>query len=152
MKITGRFSVKAPRTAVFDAMSDPQFFISCIDGVSDFNEIDDTHYSAVLETKVAYIKFRFNVEVEVVRMEAPALIEARVTGAPIGIVGRFTSSSITELHEEGDETIIAYEIDASLAGKLGSIGQPVVKSKARDMEAEFTRRLRASFALADAVS
>jgi len=33
-----------------------------------------------------------------------------------------------------------------LAGKLGSIGQPVLRSKAKDMEKIFATRLRAAFA------
>ena len=34
----------------------------------------------------------------------------------------------------------------SLAGKLGSIGQPVLRSQAKDMEKIFAARLRAHFA------
>jgi carbon monoxide dehydrogenase subunit G len=41
---------------------------------------------------------------------------------------------------------VSYSIDSTLAGKLGSIGQPVLKSKAKDMEKKFTERLRAAFA------
>jgi len=32
-----------------------------------------------------------------------------------------------------------------LAGRLGSLGQPVLKAKARDMELQFVERLRAAF-------
>ena len=51
-----------------------------------------------------------------------------------------------QLREAGDETVIAYSIDSMLAGKLGSIGQPVLKAKAKEMEKKFTERLRAEFA------
>ena len=146
MKITGKITVQSPRAQVFEALRDAEFFASCVDGVRDLAEIDSTHFTAVLETKVAYIAFRFDVEVELARIEPPSLIEARITGTPAGVVGRLTSTSITELHENGDETEIDYAIEASLTGKLGSIGQPVLKAKARQMEREFTKRLRAAFA------
>lgn len=149
MRIAGQITVQAPRERVFEALRDAKFFASCIDGVRDLNEIDSTRYTAVLETRVAYIRFRFNVDVEISRIEAPTLIEARVSGTPVGVVGRLTSTSITELHENGDETVIDYAIEANLTGKLGSIGQPVLKSKAREMERVFTGRMRAAFAEAD---
>jgi hypothetical protein len=100
----------------------------------------------VLETKVAYMTFRFKVTVEVTKIEAPDTIEAKVEGTPMGLVGRLTATSRTLLKEAGDQTIIAYSIDSTLAGKLGSIGQPVLRAKAKDMEKKFTERLRAAFA------
>jgi hypothetical protein len=57
-------------------------------GVHDLAEIDPTHYSAVFETKVAYMKFKFNVTVEVTRVEEPCEIEAKIEGTPLGVVGR----------------------------------------------------------------
>jgi carbon monoxide dehydrogenase subunit G len=35
----------------------------------------------------------------------------------------------------------SYAIDATLTGKLGSMGQPVLKAKAKEMEKQFTARL-----------
>jgi uncharacterized protein len=145
MKISGEFSIRAQREAVFNAVQDAHFFASCIDGVQEMNEIDPTHYDAVFETKVAYMKFRFKLVVEVTRKEPPSTIEAKVEGTPIGIVGRMTATSTTRLTQEADQTKIEYEIEAALTGKLGSLGQPVLRSKAKEMEKQFTARLRAAF-------
>ena len=41
-------------------------------------------------------------------------------------------------------TLIQYEMDTALTGKLGSIGQPVIKAKARDMEKQFAKNLRSA--------
>ena len=145
MKIAGEITVKAPRERVFDALRDPYFFASCIDGVHDLAHLDGNRYDAVLETKVAYIQFRFKVVVEMTRVDAPNEIEAKVEGVPIGVVGRLAATSVTRLIEDGDITRIQYEIDASLTGKLGALGAPVMKSKAKDMEKQFVTRLRAAF-------
>ena len=145
MKIGGELSVKAPRTAVFDALKDARFFASCVEGVQELTEIDPTHYTAIFETRIAYLKFRFSVTVEMTKAEPPDTIEGKVEGKPMGIVGRLTATATTTLIENGDETVIRYEIDSSLTGKLGSIGQPVMKSKAKDLEKEFAARLRAKF-------
>jgi carbon monoxide dehydrogenase subunit G len=146
MKFTGNISVPAPREAVYAKVRDARFFASCVEGVRDLNEIDSDHYTAVLDTKVAYLKFKYNVAVEVVRADPPHEIEAKIEGAPLGIVGRLTASSVTRLAEENGGTKISYEIEAALTGKLGSLGQPVLRSKAKELERQFAERMRAAFA------
>jgi carbon monoxide dehydrogenase subunit G len=144
MNVSGEFTINAPRERVFDAIRDPRRFITFIDGVQNLKELDPTHYEATFETKVAYLKFKFAVTVEVTRMDVEA-IEARIEGVPLGIVGRLVATSTTKLIDAGPETKVCYSVESTLAGKLGSIGQPVLRSKAKDMEKQFAARLRAAF-------
>jgi carbon monoxide dehydrogenase subunit G len=146
MKFSGELTVKAPRAEVYKAVRDARFFASCVDGVRDLEETAPDIYAAVFETKVAYMKFSFKVSVEVVRADAPNQIEAKVEGTPLGIVGRLTATALTTLSDAGDGTKISYEVEAALTGKLGSLGQPVLRSKAKDMERQFAARLAARFA------
>src|SRR3981189_4003540 len=146
MKFTGELVIPAPRDAVYAKVRDARFFASCIEGVQELNEIDPDHYTAVLETKVAYLKFRFKVGVEVVRAQAPSEIEAKIEGTPLGIVGRLTASSVTRLADDAGGTKVSYEIEAALTGKLGSLGQRVLRSKAKELERQFAERMRAAFA------
>ena len=92
------------------------------------------------------MNFKFKVTVQVVRAEEPREIEAKVEGAPLGIVGRLTGTAVTRLTEAGDETKIDYEVEVALTGKLGSLGQPVLRSKAKEMERQFATKLAAAFA------
>jgi hypothetical protein len=137
--------VKVPRAQVYEKVRDARFFASCVDGVQDLQEIAPDTYAAVFATKVAFMNFKFNVTVQVVRAEEPREIEAKVEGTPLGIVGRLSATSLTRLAEEGGETKISYDVDAALTGKLGSIGQPVLRSKAKEMERQFAARLAAAF-------
>jgi carbon monoxide dehydrogenase subunit G len=146
MKFAGDIYLKAPRAAVFAKLRDARFFASCVEGVQDLNEIDGDHYTAVLDAKVAYLKFKFNVAVEVARADPPREIEAKIEGTPLGIVGRLTARSLTRLMEDDGGTKVSYEIEAALTGKLGSLGQPVLRAKAKEMERRFAERMRAAFA------
>jgi len=146
MNVSGEFTVNAPRNVVFKTLRDPSSFVRFVDGVSELKEIDPTHYEAKFETKVAYLKFKFNVTVEVTNVEEPSTIEAKIEGTPLGVVGRLTAKSVTTLADAGNETKITYSVESTLAGKLGSIGQPVLRSKAKDMEKQFAARLQAAFA------
>ena len=145
MKLTGEISVSAPRDSVFNALRDARFFASCVECVRDLNEIDATHYAAVFETRIAYMKFKFNVTVELMRVEPPSEIEAKVEGVPLGVVGRLTARSVMRVLPAGEETKVQYETESTLAGKLGSIGQPVLRAKAKEMEKQFAKRLQAHF-------
>lgn len=145
MQFAGHIKVKAPRAAVFAALRDARFFASCVEGVSELAEIGPDRYAATLETKVAYMSFKFKVTVELLRAEPPREIEARLEGVPLGLVGRLAATTRTRLDEAGDETIIDYSVEAALTGKLGSLGQPVLRSKAKEMERQFAARLQAAF-------
>ena len=145
MKFTGDIAIVAPREAVFAKVRDARFFASCVEGVQNLSEIDSDHYTAVLETKIAYLKFKFDVAVEVLRIDPPNEIEARIEGTPSGIVGRLSARSLTRLAEENGGTRVSYEIEATLTGKLGSLGQPVLRAKAKEMERQFAERIRAAF-------
>jgi carbon monoxide dehydrogenase subunit G len=152
MKFTGKIDVPAPRQAVFEKLRDANFFASCVDGVQDLVEIDDRRYTATLETRVAYIKFKFAVSVEIVELDEPVRVVARVEGTPVGIVGRLTATSAADLAEQDGGTAVNYELDVALTGKLGSLGQPVLKSKAKEMERQFASRIQAKFQTANAGS
>jgi uncharacterized protein len=146
MKVEGEISVQAPRELVFSRLSDAPFFTSCIDGVKELTAIDETHYSALFATRIAYLRFTFKVNVEMTRIEPPTRIEAKVEGTPLGVVGRLTATAATELAEAGDQTTIRYSIEATITGKLGSMGEPVLRAKAKEIEKQFSKNLIAAFA------
>jgi hypothetical protein len=146
MKVSGTIMVPAPRVEVYNALRDARLFASCVEGVQELAETGPDAYSAMFETKVAYMKFAFKVTVQVVRAEEPREIEAKIEGAPVGIVGRLTATSLTRLTEVSGATRIDYDVEAALTGKLGSLGQPVLRAKAKEMERQFAARLAAAFA------
>ena len=145
MEFKGEITVAAPRADVYARIRDAEFFVSCIEGVRDLEVVDDMHYTAVMESKVAYIKVSFDVSVEVLRDEAPNLIEAKIEGRPIKLAGRLAATSLTRLAEADGGTKISYETELSLTGKLGSLGRPALTAKAKEMEKLFADRLAAAF-------
>src|ERR1700752_5408001 len=95
MKVSGTIIVQAPRAEVYRALRDARLFASCVEGVRDLAETGPDAYSAMFETKVAYMKFAFKVTVQVVRADEPREIEARMEGAPVGIVGGVSAAPVT---------------------------------------------------------
>jgi carbon monoxide dehydrogenase subunit G len=151
MKLAGEFTVPARREVVYDRLNDAELFASCVEGVRDMVALDDGRYTAILETKIAYIKFKFQIAVRFVENIVPERIVAKAEGTPIGVVGRMTSTVAATFTETGDATTISYEMDVALTGKLGSLGQPVLKAKAKEMEQSFVKNLNVHFS-ADAAA
>jgi hypothetical protein len=94
-----------------------------------FKELDPTHYEAMFETKIAYL--RFAVTVEVIRIEAPGEIEAKIESIPLGIIGRLVAKSTTNLTDVGGAMTVSYSVDSTLAGNLGSIGRRCCEPRPR---------------------
>ena len=147
MLIDGKIEVPANINDVFNRLNDVHFFASCIDGVSDLVELSPNKYSATLETKIAYIRIKFQILVEISESQSPNKIVAKSEGTPMGMVGRLISTSTANLSEINGHTQIDYVIDVSLTGKLGSLGQPVIKSKAKELERQFAKNLNLAFQL-----
>jgi carbon monoxide dehydrogenase subunit G len=146
MQFSGEIRITASREAVYAKLRDATFFASCVEGIGALEERTPTSYGAVMQTRIAYIRFTFAVDVELLREQPPELVEARVEGKPSGMVGRLTATSLATLAQDGAETVITYRLEAALTGRLGSLGQPVLKAKAREMEKQFAANLRQAFA------
>ena len=145
MILSGEIKVNASQEDVFNKLNDVPFFASCIEGVSDLEQINENQFKAILTTKVAYIQFKFQVMVEIIEKVFPEKMVAKTEGTPIGVIGRLQAISSANLIKDGDQTMIQYSIDLKLTGKLGSMGQPVLRSKTKELEQQFAKNLQAAF-------
>ena len=83
--------------------------------------------------------------VEIIEKVFPEKMVAKTEGTPIGVIGRLQAISSANLIKDGDQTTIQYSIDLKLTGKLGSMGQPVLRSKTKELEQQFAKNLQAAF-------
>ena len=81
---SGTFAVDIDKESAFSVVGDPVRVAYCIPGCTDLAELSPGRYSAVLTNEVAFITLRFKVIVEVVKIDPPNAIEAKVTGETIG--------------------------------------------------------------------
>ena len=138
LQTSGHVSVEVDRATAFDFVGDPVRLAQCIPGCSDLRELSAGRYSAVLTNHVAFITLSFKVVVEVVKVEPPGTIEAKITGEAIGLVGRVTANAGLQLSEAGtSQTDIRYTANVSLTGKLGGLGEPVFRAKSAEVAREF---------------
>ena len=142
---SGQIRVALDQATVFETVRDPVWLAERIPGCKDLHELAEGRYSAVLTNEVGFITLRFKVIVEVVKIDPPSGIEAKITGDAIGLVGRVQATAGLELSEVGpNQTEIRYSSNVSLTGKLGGLGEPVFRAKSAEVAKQFGTNLKAA--------
>ena len=141
MELKGNLFINANRTKVFDAIRDPHVMVGCIEGVSDLEAIDESHFRASMQTRVGFMRLNFKIDVELLEVIAHERVRLQIQGRSIGLVGRLRATSDTTLSDSGDGTILNYLTELVFTGKLGSIGQAAIKAKSSELEKQFAHNL-----------
>ena len=145
LQTSGQIRVALDQATVFETVRDPVWLAERIPGCKDLHELAEGRYSAVLTNEVGFITLRFKVIVEVVKIDPPSGIEAKITGDAIGLVGRVQATAGLELSEVGpNQTEIRYSSNVSLTGKLGGLGEPVFRAKSAEVAKQFGTNLKAA--------
>jgi carbon monoxide dehydrogenase subunit G len=141
---SGEITVDVERATAFAIVRDPVRLARCIPGCTDLQEVAPDRYSAVLTSRVAFITLSFKVAIDVVTIEPPSLLEAKVTGDAVGLSGHVVATARLHLADGADgRTTIRYTTEVGLTGKLGGLGQPVLRATSAKMAREFGGNLKA---------
>lgn len=145
LQTTGEIMVAVDRDTAFKFIEVPEQLAHCIPGCHDLRQTAPASFTAVLTNEVSFMTLNFQVVVEVVKINPPHTIEARITGRPIGFSGQLMGTAELQLTDAGQgRTLIRHSSDIGLTGKLGSLGQPVFRAKSAEMTAKFGANLKAA--------
>jgi carbon monoxide dehydrogenase subunit G len=151
MILEGHFTIPASQERVWKAIWDIPTLASWVPGCTSAEEIGDDRYRVHLEQQVAFMKASFDLLLNVVDRQEPNKVVLQGEGADRRLGSNVAIQSTVELVPAGPaETELRYRHDLSVFGKLGALGFPLIQRKARETEAEFARRARATFAAQDA--
>src|SRR5689334_1910409 len=140
---SGEITVAVDRSTAFAIVRDPFRLGRCIPGCSDLREAGPDRYTAVLTSRVAFMTVSFNVIVDVTKIDPPAALEAKITGDARGLSGHVVATARLDLADGSDaNTIVRYATAVGLTGKLGSLGQPVLRATSAKLAREFGDNLK----------
>jgi uncharacterized protein len=149
MKLASEFPVPAPPGKVFSLFFDPDTMRACIPGAAELERVDDSTYRGRLVNEVAHVRFSAAFSAEIQSTTEPAggtpgevravlKGEDRKLGSSIKIDARLT----VRPGEAGPESsVIGYEMELALWGKLGRLGEPIIRRRSREVELEFAKSL-----------
>jgi|TARA_B100000749_G_scaffold139998_2_gene107309 hypothetical protein len=143
LKIEILSDVPASREATWALVMDIPKAASCIPGIKDITPDGEGKYQATLQARVGPMGMNLSGTITVLSQDADAgeayfLVEAndrRVGG------GVKTNMSMKVTAKSADETELEIIADTTLMGRLGELGQPLIRRKARNTLEEFSKNL-----------
>ena len=141
MRLTSSFRVRATPERVWDVLLDPAALLASMPGCEAVERVTDTVYRARLRVKVSYITLSAATETVITTLDPPHRLESTTRGEDASLASALRVDSRLELRADGDATEVRYDMDISLSGRLGALGESIFRGKATELGAEFTRRL-----------
>ncbi|QDG75966.1 carbon monoxide dehydrogenase subunit G [Labrenzia sp. PHM005] len=137
MKMTDSRRIEAPRETVWDALNDPDILKASIPGCEELTKNSDTELEAKVKLKVGPVKATFGGKVELLDLDPPNGYRIEGEGAG-GVAGFARGGAVVRLEEDGPEaTILHYDVDAKVGGKLAQLGARLIDSTAKRLAGEF---------------
>ncbi|WP_395331203.1 carbon monoxide dehydrogenase subunit G [Novosphingobium sp. BL-8H] len=137
MQMTGEQQVAAPRQRVWEALNDPAVLAQCIPGCQSLERDGDNRFVAAAEVKIGPIGARFKGAVELSDLDAPN--GYTITGSGNGgVAGTAKGGAKVRLSDAaGGGTLIAYEVDAEVGGRMAQLGGPIIDATAKNLAGKF---------------
>ncbi len=139
MKLTGEQKIKAPRDIVFAALNDPEILEESIPGCRSLNKLSKTEFEAEVGLKIGPVKATFTGAVKLSKLKPPESYTITGEGKG-GTAGHAKGGAAVKLTEDGEHTILAYDVDAQVGGKLAQIGSRLIDSSAKKLAGQFFKK------------
>lgn len=136
MEMTGERRIPAPRQKVWDALNDPEILKQCIAGCESLDKTSDTEFSARVTSRVGPVTAKFTGKVELSDVDPPNGYTISGEGQG-GVAGFAKGGAKVQLADDGDGTLLTYEANGTVGGKLAQIGSRLIDSTARKMADDF---------------
>jgi carbon monoxide dehydrogenase subunit G len=136
MEIKGEYKIPASREKVFAALNDPAVLQACIPGCESLEKTSDTEMKAKVRMRVGPVSASFAGKVTLSDIDPPN--GYRISGEGQGGAAGFAKGgAVVTLKEEGTDTVLAYNADAQVGGKIAQVGARLIEGTARKLADEF---------------
>ncbi len=136
MKMDGEFRVPRDQETVWRALNDPAVLKDCLPGCQELEKTSDTEMTATLTIKVGPVKATFAGGVTLSDLDPPNGYTIAGQGQG-GAAGFASGEAKIRLHSDGGETVVQYDVDAKVGGKLAQIGSRLIDSTAKKLAKQF---------------
>jgi uncharacterized protein len=139
MKMTGQERIAAPRSRVWEALNDPDILRQSIPGCQSLEKEAADRMRAVVEVKIGPIGARFSCIVTLSNIN-PSQGYTLTGEGQGGTVGSAKSIIKVQLADDGAATLLSYELDAQVGGRLAQLGGPLIDATAKQFAGKFFRK------------
>ena len=136
MKMNGEIRVPTDRETVWRALNDPEVLKDCLPGCQEIEKTSETEMTATLVIKVGPVKATFAGGVTLSDLDPPNGYTISGQGQG-GAAGFASGEAKVRLVADGGETVVHYDVDAKVGGKLAQIGSRLIDSTAKKLSKQF---------------
>jgi carbon monoxide dehydrogenase subunit G len=136
MEIKGEYRIAAPREKVFAALNDQAVLQACIPGCESLEKTSDTEMKAKVRMRIGPVSASFTGKVTLSDIDPPN--GYRISGEGQGGAAGFAKGgAVVALREDSGETVLNYNVDAQVGGKIAQVGARLIDGTAKKLADEF---------------
>jgi carbon monoxide dehydrogenase subunit G len=138
MTMKGEVLLPASRETVWAKLNDAEVLKMCIPGCQSLDKTSDTSFSAVAKLKIGPVSATFKGAVELSDLDPPN--GYTISGQGEGGVAGFAKGGAKVAlgpAPEGDGTVLYYDVEANVGGKIAQLGARLIDGVAKKMADQF---------------
>ncbi len=140
MKISGEFTVKAPKQKVWETLNDVEALGSMIPGAKGLTEVGPDEYTATMDVGIGPIKASFAGKVKIEDRDAPNSYRLLVDGNSRH--GWMKGTGKVELEEiDAESTLIKADGDIHVGGMIARVGQRMLPGVSKQLMGVFFKNV-----------
>jgi carbon monoxide dehydrogenase subunit G len=147
MIFDGKIDLDVPVQRAWDFLIDINKFSTCLPGIDEVKQIDDKTFDGIISANVGPISGKFNFRSTIVDSRPPSQMVVRTEG--VDSVTKSTVNADMTMDLSGiseQKTQMDYRADVKIKGRLGILGDMVLRATATLILQEFTKRLQKGLA------
>jgi carbon monoxide dehydrogenase subunit G len=143
MTMSGEYQLAVPQETVWEKLNDAETLKACIPGCEQLDKTSPTEFEAVAVTKIGPVKARFKGKVTLSDLDPPN--GYTISGQGDGGVAGFAKGGATvKLVPKDGGTLLSYNVEAQIGGKLAQLGQRLINGVAKKMADDFFQKFAAA--------
>ena len=136
MDMTGEQRIAASQQAVWAALNDADVLKQCIPGCESLEKLSDTEMAAKVKLQIGPVRANFAGKVTLSDLDPPN--SYRISGEGEGGVAGFAKGGAkVSLADKDGGTLLTYDVEAQIGGKLAQLGQRLINSAAKKTADDF---------------
>ena len=136
MNMTGEVQLPASRETVWAMLNEPAVLKSCIPGCESLDKDSDNEFRAVATIKIGPVKARWKGKVRFSNLDPPNSYCISGEGEG-GVAGFAKGGAEVSLANKDGGTLLSYNVEAQIGGKLAQLGQRLINSVAKRTAEDF---------------
>ena len=138
MEMKGEQLITAPQQTVWNGLNDPETLKACVPGCEEIKPTGDNEYQVLMVARVGPVSAKFKGKLTLSDIKPPNSYAIAFEGQG-GAAGFAKGGAQVRLSTEGLTTRLAYDVKASVGGKLAQIGSRLIDAAAKKVADDFFR-------------